>query len=270
MTKLLNLVDENLVFDSHAHLLDKRISMNPHVLDGVGGVICFYDPLGDDVNSFNEILKNSKVIGAAGIHPHYASDFHRLKNELLMSLELKKVMVLGEIGLDYYRDNSPRKQQRRAFIEQLKLAEKLKLPVAVHTREAFRDTMDILNEYAATRVLIHCFSEGPKEALEAVKQGCFVAFGGTLTYPGSKDLRMAAEEVPYEKLLVETDSPYLAPQPVRGRTNIPWNVRYTIETLSYIKKTTPEKIARETFKATLNFLGLEKHPNEKTMEERND
>jgi len=261
------MIDETLIFDSHAHLLDKRISSDSRVLDGVGGIICFYDPVVEDIALFKKFLGYRKIIGGSGVHPHNSSVFYRMKNDLIDSLELDKVMILGEIGLDYHWENAPRRQQRRVFIEQLKIAEKSNLPVAVHMREAFRDTMAILNDYAKTRVLIHCFSEGPEEVVEAVQRGYFIAFGGSLTFSGSEKQRRASMEVPFDKLLVETDSPYLAPQSVRGRTNVPGNVRYTIEALSHIKKVGPEKITQETFMSTLNFLGIKRFPLEMAQEE---
>lgn len=248
-------IPEKHIFDSHAHLLDERIISSPDLLDGIGGIICFSEP-GENISAFKDFLKNDKIWGACGIHPHNADGYLKRKEELIQTLSLKKVRLLGEIGLDYYWDNSPRAVQRKVFEEQLMLASDLKMPVSVHSRDAFRDTMDILKNYQNIPVLIHCFSEGPAEASEAVERGYYIAFGGTVTFPKAEELRKAALEVPEERMLVETDSPYLAPQPVRGKVNRPSYARYTIEALAELKKRTAQETAFYTYKAALDYLGL--------------
>src|SRR3954447_4430575 len=173
---------------------------------------------------------HDEVVAIVGRHPHEAEGFGDADLEQIERAAADAgARAIGETGLDYYRDRAPREDQKRAFEGQLELAARLGLPVAIHTRAAEDDTFAMLSEHAAgTTVILHCFS-APDRLEECVERGYLCSFAGNVTYPKADDLQAAARELPDELLLVETDSPFLAPQPVRGKPNEPVNVRHTAE-----------------------------------------
>ena len=172
---------------------------------------------------------HEEVVAIVGRHPHESTGFDELAlEEIQRATDHPRVRAIGETGLDYYRDHAPRADQHRAFEAQLELAARLQLPVVIHTRAAEEDTFALLREQGAAlpAVILHCFS-APDRLVECVERGYFCSFAGNVTYPKASDLAAAAREVPDELLLVETDSPYLSPQPVRGKPNEPANVTHT-------------------------------------------
>ena len=177
---------------------------------------------------------------AAGIHPHQASDGESV--EELTSLIDGRVVAIGEIGLDFYRDYAPRADQRRVFSEQLRLADELGKAVIVHSREADEETAEVLAEFRGT-VVLHCFSS-PGLLPVALERGYYVSFAGNVTYPKAVELREAAAKIPQDRLLAETDCPYLAPQPVRGKTNEPAYVVHTIAALAGARGENADEVGR--------------------------
>jgi TatD DNase family protein len=172
---------------------------------------------------------HDEVLAIVGRHPHESAGFDEVAlQEIERAAAHPRVRAIGETGLDYYRDHAPRNDQRRAFEAQLELAARVKLPVVIHTRAAEADTFALLREHAGSlpAVILHCFS-APDRLAECVEQGYLCSFAGNVTYPKASGLADAAREVPDELLLVETDSPYLSPQPVRGKPNEPANVAHT-------------------------------------------
>lgn len=174
------------------------------------------------------------VVAALGIDPHQADgpDAGRIP-ELVEMLEHPAAVAVGEIGLDYYHDRAPRDVQRSLFERQLEIASELDLPVVIHTRDATADTAAALAPFAGT-VILHCFS-APDLLETAVDRGYYVSFAGNVTYPKASALKDAAVVVPADRILAETDSPYLAPQPLRGRRNEPANVRHTLAVLADLR-----------------------------------
>ena len=185
------------------------------------------------------------VFAALGIDPHSAAqpDAHRL-GELRELLAHPKAVAVGETGLDTVRRYASAEEQRRLFDAQLALADDLELPVVVHNREADAETAEALDGFAGT-VVLHCFSS-PELVSVAVERGYYVSFAGNVTYPKANDLREAAAEIPPDRVLVETDSPYLAPQAVRGERNEPANVVHTLRTLAEARGETVEDLAART------------------------
>ena len=184
------------------------------------------------------------VYAALGIHPHQAGgDEAERLGELRELLRSPKAVAVGETGLDHYRDYAPHDRQQRLFDAQLDLAAELGKPVVVHTRAADADTVAALGGFAGT-VVLHCFS-APALLEPAVEHGWFVSFAGNVTYPNAYDLRAAARAVPAERLLVETDSPYLSPQPRRGRPNEPANVVHTVATLAEARGEGADRLAEQ-------------------------
>jgi TatD DNase family protein len=180
---------------------------------------------------------HGEVFAIVGRHPHNAEGFGAADlDEIERAAGDPGVRALGETGLDYYRDHAPRADQRRAFEAQLELAARLRLPVAIHTRAAEDDTFAILREHSASlaAVILHCFS-APDRLDESVERGYLCSFAGNVTYPKATDLQRAATELPAELLLVETDSPFLSPQPQRGKPNEPANVVHTARHLAGLR-----------------------------------
>ncbi len=180
------------------------------------------------------VERHEEVYAALGIDPHQATDHEASRiGELRDLLDHERVVAVGETGLDYYRDGSARDRQRKLFDAQLSLASDLGKPVVIHTREADRDTADALAGFEGT-VVMHCFSS-PGLLATVLERGYYVSFAGNVTYPKANDLRSAAAQVPAERILAETDSPYLAPQARRGRPNEPANVVLTVATLAEVR-----------------------------------
>ena len=197
------------------------------------------------------------VFAIVGRHPHNTEGFDPAELEPIEQAAADpKVRALGETGLDYYRDYAPRDDQRRAFEAQLELAARLQLPVAIHTRAAEDDTFAILREHSAAlpAVILHCFS-APDHLDEAVERGYLCSFAGNVTYPKATDLQRAATELPAELLLVETDSPYLSPQPLRGKPNEPANVVHTAHHVAGLRGLSYEELDRTVEANAARVLG---------------
>jgi TatD DNase family protein len=189
---------------------------------------------------------HGEVVAIVGRHPHETAGFDELAlEEIELAAAHPRARAIGETGLDYYRDHAPRDDQRRAFELQLGLAARTALPVVIHTRAAEDDTFAILREHAASLpvVVMHCFS-APDRLDECVERGYMCSFAGNVTYPKATDLQGAARLVPDELLLVETDSPYLAPQPVRGNPNEPANVAHTARFVAELRGVEYEALER--------------------------
>jgi TatD DNase family protein len=223
------------VTDTHAHLdacAEPADELVARALEaGVERIVS----VGSGLDSCRETLaiagRHDGVFAALGIHPHQAAepDATRL-DELRELLADERAVAVGETGLDFYRDYAPRDRQRELFEHQLELAGELGKTVVVHTREASAETAAALEPFAGT-VVLHCFS-APELLPVALERGYYVSFAGNVTYPKAEELREAARAVPGEQLLAETDSPYLAPQPRRGRPNEPANVVHTVAALA--------------------------------------
>ena len=205
--------------------------------------------VGTDPSSVERALAaahgNAEVFAIVGRHPHEAEGFDgQALEQVARAAGDERACAIGETGLDYYRDHAPRDDQRRAFESQLELAGRLELAVVVHTRAAEEDTFALLREHAdETTVVLHCFS-APSRMEECVERGYMCSFAGNVTYPRAEELRHAASELPQELLLVETDSPYLAPQPLRGQANEPANVTRTAAFVAELRDLPYEELER--------------------------
>jgi TatD DNase family protein len=188
------------------------------------------------------------IYATVGVHPHDAAKATPATFEHLLALiNHPKVLAIGEIGLDYHYDFSPREVQREIFTGQLHLAVKTLKPIVIHTREAWDDTLRLIDETPPPRGgIMHCFTGGPEEARQALERGFYLSFGGVITFPKADKVREAARITPDDRLLVETDAPYLAPAPHRGKRNEPAFLIETVRRLAEIRGTTPEAIAKRT------------------------
>jgi TatD DNase family protein len=236
------------VTDTHAHLdacaepADELVARAREV--GVERIVS----VGSGIDSCRETLaiaaRHSGVYAALGIHPHQAAepDATRL-DELLELLADERTVAVGETGLDFYRDYAPHDRQRELFERQLELAADLGKTVVVHTRAASDETAAALEPFEGT-VVLHCFS-APELLPVALERGYYLSFAGNVTYPKAEELREAARAVPVDRLLAETDSPYLAPQPRRGRPNEPANVVHTVAALAEARGEDPAELAAQ-------------------------
>ena len=245
-----------LVVDSHCHLdFDGLSGQLPEVLDraeqvGVGLMVS----ISSRVRSFAKLRgiaeKNSNVFCTIGTHPHNAhEELDVTLAELVELARHPKVVGLGEAGLDYHYDLSPREAQVQGFRLHIAAARETGLPLVIHSREAEADTTRILEEEMAKgafKPLLHCFTSKPELARAALALGGYVSFSGILTYKSAENLRQAAAEIPMDRLLVETDAPYLAPVPYRGRDNEPAFVVKTLEVLARVKGVSTEDMAKAT------------------------
>jgi TatD DNase family protein len=187
------------------------------------------------------------VFATAGVHPHDASAFDATASARIEEfLHDPRVVAVGECGLDWFRMLSPREDQIRTFRTHIALSNETGKPLVVHVRDAWEDVLGILDEAAAERVVIHCFSGDPPIARICAERGYWISFAGNVTYPKNEHLRQAAVATPKDRLLVETDAPFLAPQPLRGRDNAPENVLHTLASLAEVRAEPLEGLVETT------------------------
>jgi TatD DNase family protein len=255
------------VSDSHAHLCmleDPVGALERAALAGVSRIVTIVYPLdADELASLDALPRwleeadarvreqggagAPEVVVAAGVHPHEAKDYGDAAEAVLRRLVAGRTLVaIGETGLDYHYDHSPRDDQRRAFRAQLSLAHEVGLPVIVHLRDAHEEGRDILREAGVPEAgcVIHCYGEGPDLARSFLEMGCMVSFAGTVTFKKAEIIRESARVVPLERLLVETDCPFLAPEPMRGRKNEPAYTVFTAAKLAEARGEDPAVVAR--------------------------
>jgi TatD DNase family protein len=234
------------VIDTHAHLdRDEAPAVLARAREaGVERVIVVATTIAGAHDALALADANPGVYACLGIHPHEAAaaDAGRL-DELRALLGHERAVAVGETGLDHFRDYAPHNAQRDLFERQLALARELGKPVVIHTRAADAETLEALAGVDGT-VVLHCFSS-PALLEPALERGWYVSFAGNVTYPKAADLRAAAARVPDDRLLAETDSPYLAPQPVRGRRNEPANVVHTLAALAALRGVDPAELATQ-------------------------
>jgi TatD DNase family protein len=240
---------EGPLFDTHCHLFlmkgDPAKAVEAARQAGLAGLVC----VGIDPPSSRRSRELADalagVFATAGVHPHDASEFNAAAGLAVEELAHDpRVVAVGETGLDYERMRSPAEDQQRAFRAHLALARETGKPAVVHTRGAWEDVLQILDEERAERVVLHCFSGDAATAREAAARGYHCSFAGNVTYPKNASLRQAAAEVPADLLLAETDSPFLAPQPHRGKPNQPANVVATARAVAEARGVDYEQLER--------------------------
>jgi TatD DNase family protein len=236
--------------DTHCHLFlldgDPGEAIQSARAAGVDALVCVGIDPGSSRRSIELAASFSGVVATAGMHPHDASTFDdAAADELEELLANPLVVAVGECGLDFFRMRSPRPEQERALRSQVDLAKAHDLPLVIHVREAWPEILRLLGEGSAERVVLHCFSGDAEVAAECTERGWFLSFAGNVTYPKNGHLREAAAAVTLDRILVETDSPFLAPQRLRGRDNAPSNVVDVIEAVALARDESVE-IVRET------------------------
>lgn len=243
------------IIDSHAHYDDESFDKDREgVFDQIreNGVIGILN-CASSYNSLKATDKLTKdydfILGALGIHPENANE---MKEDTIKEIKdyIKnndKIVAIGEIGLDYYWDENPPKEvQKEIFRKQMALARELDLPVVIHDRDAHSDTLEIIKEFPEVRGVVHCFSGSVEFAKECIKLGYYIGFTGVITFKNAKKIVGVAKEVPLDKILVETDCPYMAPEPNRGKRNKSDYIEYIITKIAEIKEIDP-------YKANLSF-----------------
>ena len=244
----------NGIFDSHAHYDDERFDADRDELlqrihrEGVEYIMTIGSDLASSRAACRLAERYDFIWFAAGIHPEQAGDAPADYREALKELAAHpKCRAIGEIGLDYYwAENPPRDFQQMVFRKQLALAEELELPVIVHDREAHGDSLSIIREFPAVTGVFHCFSGSPEMAEELLKRGWYLGFDGPITYKNARRAPEVAAITPLERMVVETDAPYLSPAPVRGRRNDSRYLPHVIAKLAEWKGVTPEEMTRIT------------------------
>ena len=253
-----------MLFDTHAHYnasqfdADRDVVLSALSAQGVGLVV---NP-GCDLESSRQAIALAErypfVYAAVGVHPEDCAGWQDSDvDELRRLAALPKVVAVGEIGLDYYwEENPPRELQKRVFRAQMALAQELDLPVIVHDREAHGDSMDIVREFPQVRGVFHCFSGSVEMAQELVRRGWMISFTGVLTYKNARKAVEAAQAIPIDRLMIETDSPYMAPVPHRGERNHSGLVVHTCRRLAEIKGIDAEECARITMENGRRFFRI--------------
>lgn len=252
------------IIDSHAHLDHERYDEDRvELIESLkeNKIAAVINP-SSDLESARRAVQLSNdfpnIYAMVGTHPHDAKDYNRdVRDEYIELSKSEKVVAWGEIGLDYYYDNSERSVQRQVFIEQIQLAKELNLPIVIHTRDAIEDTYDILEEHAkGYKVLIHAFSGSWEVCQRFLNLGFKIAIGGVITFKNAKKLLEVGEKIPLDSLLIETDSPYLTPTPYRGKRNEPAYTHYVAEKIAELKGIEVEKVREAAYKNTADFFGL--------------
>lgn len=251
-------------FDTHAHLCDEKFDADREELTASlpekGVALCIN--VACEVSEFEDSAALTHrypfLYGAYGIHPHVASNpGEDWENKLRAALADEKAVSLGEIGLDYHYDFSERSDQKRVFARQLEMARELNLPVQLHIREAFGESMEILRAHRdGLRGEMHCYSGSVETARECLELGLYIALGGAVTFENARRLLDVAAYVPDDRLLVETDCPYLTPVPFRGRRNDPSMIVHTVRRLAEIRHATAEHVARITLENGKRLFGI--------------
>ena len=247
-------MDKNFIVDTHTHIdMLKNITADEAVKNASAyGVKKMIIPTSDakDIDKVNELsLKFDNVYALLGVHPSEIAGWNNNVAEKIRKLvsQNKKILGLGEIGLDYHWDDSNKDEQKRVFIEQIKLANELKLPMCIHDRDAHKDTLDILKEHnKGSNAVLHCFSGSVEFMRECVKEGYYIALGGVVTFKNAQKVRDVAREIPFDKLLLETDAPFLTPEPHRGEENQPAYTKFVAEKIAQIRQINIDELIQIT------------------------
>ena len=242
-------------FDNHCLLSENA---EEEILKARKALVVGFINVGTDFETSSEAIEKAKILpdvwATAGVHPHEARKGIEGIEGLL---EDSNVVAVGEAGLDYHYDHSPREDQKKVFAEQIEMANKSELPLVIHTREAWEDTFRILDSEGVPKsIVFHCFTGGTIEAKECLERGAYLSFSGIITFKKSESLREAASECPLDRAMIETDSPYLTPVPFRGKKNEPANVVLVGQELAYLQNKSPEEIALATTQNAIDFYGL--------------
>lgn len=253
----------NKIFDSHAHYDSSRFDDERDFIikkikdEGICGVMNVGCDIETSKNSIELSKKYDFFYSSVGIHPHEAEKVDGDYIDILEKLSNnEKVFAIGEMGLDYYYDHSAREIQKRVFKNQLKLAEKLNFPVIIHSRDSVEDTLDILNEFPEVKGVVHCFGYDLVAANEFIKRGYYIGITGILTFKSAKNLKEAVKNIPIENLVLETDCPYMAPNPYRGSRSDSSMIIEVAKEISSLKDIALQDVLKTTTKNSYNLFKI--------------
>lgn len=255
-----------MLVDTHAHLNDEGYSdedvqeiiknMNN---DNLEKIICPSFDMSSSLKAVKLATENEDIYGAVGVHPF---DVDSLTDDYLIELErmiTKKVVAIGEIGLDYSRGDENKERQIKVFLEQLELANKLKLPTIIHLRDAYEDMLNLLKEHKDLLnygMVVHCYSGSQEYAKELIKLGCFLSFTGVITFSNAKKSIEVLKSIPLDRMMIETDSPYLSPVPLRGTRNEPKNVNYVFQKICEVLELSADNLETTLRENTRKFFKI--------------
>jgi len=256
-----------MIFDTHAHLDSEQFEEDFDVIiqNIINNKISLIVNPGCDIPTSKKSVELSKkydfIYSAVGFHPHeakYMDETSINDIENLANLN-KKVVAIGEIGLDYYYDFSPRDVQEYVFVRQMELANKLDLPFIIHSRDASNDTYEMIKKYKNNvDCVLHCYSQSKEMAKQYLNLGCYLSFAGPVSFKKSTNLQEVAKYAPLDMIFIETDSPYLSPEPKRGKKNEPSNVIYTGRKIAELKDVSEEVLFKSTYNNAVRFFKLDK------------
>lgn len=255
-----------MIFDSHAHYDDESFNEDRENVikeireNGVINVLNCGASMEGARDSFKLANKYDFFYAAVGIHPENAYELTEENYEEIKEMTKNpKVRAIGEIGLDYYwEENPPREKQKEVFRKQMKLAEELNMPVVIHDRDAHGDTLEIMKEFPEVKGVVHCFSGSVEFARECLRLGYYIGFTGVVTFKNSKKIVEVAKEVPLDRMLVETDAPYMAPTPNRGKRNRSDYIKFIIEKIAEVKELSVEEVSNATIENAKNLLKIKR------------
>lgn len=254
------------LFDSHAHLNDRRFEKDAREVRekareaGVWGMM----NIAYDLQSSADVVRQSEEMAntwaAVGVHPHDASSYtDEIEQQLRSWSKHPNVKAIGEMGLDYYYNHSPKEVQREVFIRQMNLAREVGLPIIIHDRDAHGECLELVQSHGqGLKGVFHCFSGSSEFAKEILKLDFYVSFAGPVTFKNARKLKEVAANIPLDRMLIETDSPYLTPEPFRGKRNEPAYVRYVAEEIADIRGCGWEEIAEQTCKNACELFKIPK------------
>lgn len=252
------------LFDTHAHYNDEKFEKDREEIikqtykQGITKIVCAGYNLKSSREAIDIANKHEFIYSICGISPNDLDDYNKQNLEEIKGIaKTTKNIAIGEIGLDYYWNKENKEIQKQAFIEQINLANELELPIVIHSRDAVQDTIDILKQnHVNKKGIFHCAQLNKYLIEEGLKLGFYISFAGPITFKNSKNAEEIVCLVPMDKILIETDSPYLAPEPVRGTRNDCRNVRYVAEKIAAIKGISVEEIAKITYENSMRIFGM--------------
>ncbi len=252
-----------MYFDSHAHYDDERFDEDRESLlealpkHRVGRVVNAAADMKSTYTGVELAKKYSYMYCSVGVHPHEVKELEEKDIETLKKLSKEeKVVAIGEIGLDYYYDFSPREEQRKWFKRQLELAKEVQLPVIIHSRDACQETFDLIHESGVSEGVIHCFSGSKELAKEYVKKGFYIGIGGSCTFKNAKKTVEVIKAIDLEQILIETDAPYLTPIPYRGERNDSSYLKYVVQKISELKGVSTTEVEDITYANALRMFKM--------------
>lgn len=253
-----------MIFDTHAHYDDEQFDTDRETLlasmpeQGVGTIVNVSATYESCERVVELVKRHSFMYAAVGIHPDEVGSLNEARFQQMKELcKQEKVVAVGEIGLDYYWDNESHDVQKEWFVRQLDLARELNLPVLIHSREAAADTMEIMKEHGqGLRGVIHCYSYSKEQAKDYVKMGYYIGVGGVVTFKNARKLKETVEEIPLTSIVLETDCPYLAPVPFRGKRNNSSYIKYVAEEIAEIKGISYGAVVEQTEKNARDLYNL--------------